>query len=440
MNPYVERVTQVWWVRMINGVAAVLCLDRCFRRLGVLQITPESLIRTSRKAVTAIEATNLEEGAPLLMAGHEDTPAEKLMMKYKEPLSLMCADIAGVDLTFVGKIFLHFYHVRCLNIRLRVLQYIREHYFDLNRQQIRRPIFVVGLPRTGTTLAFNLLCSDPNHRFATNWQAESPTLSELRARASGGTATNFVVIGMNPLVKTVHEFNSDLPEECLVITAGSMLTYMNLILCFMPQYYDYMFNKADVSGMYRFHKYVLQILQYRYPSHLQDGGERTWVLKSPQHLAFLETLLQMYPDACIVWTHRSPEHAISSTASLFRNFHVLSHRTLDNKGLGKIMTDTLSDWLARACVVRNNPKYAKNFYDLSYQELVKDPAVAMRRLYEHFDLPYTEATVGAHQNCLKRMPQGKFGKHKYSAEQFGLTTQSIREACDVYVKQYAGIL
>jgi hypothetical protein len=433
---FIEDLPQVWWVRVLNVVSTLFCWSRCLRRIGLFQLTPDSLAQTAKWRAGG--APSLDENQ-LSPRGHEDTKEEKSMMKYKEPLNLICSELAKTDITFVGSLFLHLYYSQVLSTRMRVIQYIRQNYFDLNRQQIRRPIFVVGLPRTGTTLTYNMLAGDPNHRFPRNWQALCPTLPEKQARRAVGAGMT-AAIHMSPNIRAVHEFGIDLPEECLIFMNPALINYMNLVLVFMPLFAEYMFNKADMSGVYRFHKYILQILQHRYKETRPDGGDKTWVLKTPVHLAFLDVLLQMYPDACIVWTHRSPEQAVPSTASLLRHFYIISNRRVDLAHVGKTTSESLAGWLARACAIRNDPRYSKNFYDLSYKELIKDPSTAIRGVYNHFDLPYTEAAQKAHQVCMRRMPKGKFGKHEYSPEQFGLTNQGIKETCDVYVKQYAGIL
>lgn len=426
----IEKVKQTWWVWGLNVVGKLCCSSRLLRLVGI-DLSAKSINRTANWRAGG--APPLDDG-PLRSEG-KDTKEETAMMKYKEPLQVLCADLEKQKLTCLGTMLMHGVDSLMLSTRMRVIQYIREHYDQLAGIPIKRPIFVVGLPRTGTTLLFNLLAADPNRRFAKNWQAFSPTLNEKQAKMAvwaGMTATTRMVPGL----KKVHEMSVDHPEECLVFMQPAVINFLHLVFNFLPNFYNY-YKKPDLDmiGVYRFHKYVLQILQSRYPEKL-EGEDKQWVLKTPAHLPFLDALLQIYPDACIVWTHRDLNEAIPSTASLCRHFQMLTQETINRSEIGKHAVDLMALWLNRATETRNNPKYEKNFCDIAYADLVKNPLGTVEKVYSHFGLSFPEQTKAAVKSCKDRMPRAAHGVHKYSLAQFDMTTEDINEACKPYLDKY----
>jgi hypothetical protein len=170
----------------------------------------------------------------------------------------------------------------------------------------------------------------------------------------------------------------------------------------------------------------------------KEGTSKRWVLKTPVHLAYLEELLKTYPDACIVWTHRDVTSAVSSCASLCKTIFKISSKRVDSNYVGRHARMICSSWLNRATAFRRaNPQYAKNFYDASYSLIVRDPVAAVADVYKHFNLPYPKHIQEITINKFKHMPQGKFGVHKYTPEEFGLTREDIQKDCAEYVQEYS---
>jgi len=232
----------------------------------------------------------------------------------------------------------------------------------------------------------------------------------------------------------------DHPEECVFFMQPMFYCWLNLVFAPFPNFIQYIKEKTDAAALYRWHKYYLQILQLRYPTKVEgkEGEGKTWVLKTPIHLAYLDELLKVYPDACVVWTHRDVTNAVSSLASLCKHFKKLSCRTIDADFTGSQARRICSHWLNSATTFRRaNPQYAKNFYDLSYSKIVKDPLAAVAEVYKHFDLPYPEYVQECTANKFKKMPQGKFGVHKYAPEDFGLTKEIIQKDCAEYIEEYS---
>jgi len=145
----IEKVKQTWWVWGLNVVGKLCCATRVFRLIGI-DLSAKSLTRTANWRAGG--APTLDEG-PLRSEG-KDTKEEAAMMKYKEPLEVLCSDLQKERLTWLGNMLIHGVDSLMLSTRMRVIQYIRQNYDQLNGIPIKRPIFVVGLPRTGTTLLF----------------------------------------------------------------------------------------------------------------------------------------------------------------------------------------------------------------------------------------------------------------------------------------------
>jgi hypothetical protein len=437
----IEVVKHVWWVALLNFLAKILFCCACFRKY--FELSPRALMRTARfRAEKGIPP--LDENIKLSPEGKTDTPEETRMLKYSEALTALTDDLQKHDTTCMGQLFLHGVYSNILSTRMQVIHFIRQNYDAINAQEIKRPVIVVGLPRTGTTITYNLLSANPDFRYAPNWQALCPTLSEKAAKRQ-------VMIGMTlattmePSVNAVHEMGVDHPEECVFFMQPMIACWLNLSFAPFPNFTQYIKEKADPAALYRWHKYYLQILQLRYPAKVEgkvaEGKEaegKRWVLKTPIHLAYLDELLKTYPDACIVWTHRDVTNAVSSLASLCKHFNKISAKQVDPDYLGKQSRTILSHWLRQATTFRRaNPQFAKNFYDISYSKIVADPLAAVAEIYKHFDIPYTDHIQECTAKKFKHMPQGKFGVHKYSPQDFGLTKEDILRDCAEYVEEYS---
>jgi len=429
-NEYVERVKPPCFVRAVNLLGKLCCGSRLLKWLVPFRLDEAALLKTAQRR-SGKDVPTLDEGR-LAPKGIEESKEETTMMKYKEPMKVLQAELAKAKLTTMGTLFMHSYFSSILSTRMLVMNYIRQNYLALNKVEIKRPLFVIGLPRCGTTITFNLLASDPSARCVLNWQAQCPTLPEKQAKwqvGLGTAAANYMV----PTLKTVHEFGIDEPEECVIFMGPTLINYFFVLLTQLPGYFDYMYassTREQMPGVYRYHKYILQILQTRYPAKDKVGNDKHWVLKTPVHLAFIDFLLEMYPDARIVWNHRELTSAISSTASLIKHFQMLTQDKIDRKEIGHWTMKGAQLWLNRAVEIRK--KHEKNFYDLDFDELIDDPVAAMKRIYTRFDMKWNDDVENAMKNTYKNMPRNKHGAHKYSMEMFGLTQEKMQEACAPY--------
>ena len=332
-----------------------------------------------------------------------------------------------------GRDYVYGQFVDALWNRLRVVDYLK-HHPEVAAERIERPLVVLGLPRTGTSLASYLLDQDPNRRSLLTWEAENsvPPASpetlrtdprclkkkaELDTLAEGLRAAN---------IPMVHWDEADGPTECMFVQNQDFKAY--LWEAFMPTsaYADWLLD-ADMTSTYGYERSVLQMLQSRAPG--------VWSLKMPSHAVHIETLLSTFPDVRIVWAHRDP---FKATASFLR-LNYLSRAVL---GADFDVADVVSNVLRqlRAHVAR--PLHARQsigdgrFFDLHYAALMRDPIGVMRSLYEWAGDELTPSTEDAMLTWLQRNPQDRFGVQPYSLDGSGVTITDLEPLFDQYISTF----
>jgi hypothetical protein len=231
--------------------------------------------------------------------------------EFFEPLSRLlesCQREAHLNVT--GKLALRADVVRTLCNRLSI-ERDRQLLPEITNQQIRQPVFIVGLPRSGTTLLHTLLAADPDHRAPLCWEVMSPSPPAGIHEQEGIRRADKSLRSLRWLAPTfdhVHATGAELPQECVSLMSPSFLSDQFDTMYNVPSYRGWFF-KQDLQPAYEFHRRFLQHLQQRKKA-------RRWVLKAPTHLFALPTLLSVYPDARLVQTHREPIEAIASVSSL----------------------------------------------------------------------------------------------------------------------------
>jgi len=234
-----------------------------------------------------------------------------------------------------------------------------------------------------------------------------------------------------PHLQAVHEFGLNQSEEDMVLMDYTLINFFNNVLFNAPNYAQWLYSEdLDMSGVFRFHQFCLQILQHRYP----HNKAKQWVLKAPVHLAYVETIFELYPDALIIWCHRDLNKVIASTASLIQHFRSVFSGRVDKRALGQFCLDTFEFWLKRGESAR--AKYPDRFCDQNYEDLINDPIGSMKQVYLHFNSPFTPEIETSMNQLLKEKPKGKHGEHKYSLEQFGLTSADVQGRFKGYTAKY----
>ena len=349
--------------------------------------------------------------------------------QYREPLELLCESYAADRaLTFTGQLVCSGTLSHHLRNRLRIQQTLRESP-ELRSQAVTRPLFVIGLPRTGTTLLYNLLAQDRTSRPLLFWESMQPAPSprpESRTADPRIAKARRTLRGLHlglPELANIHQFQADAPEECLGLLMNSFMT--PFFRGRLPQYRHWLEQVSDefVNQVYQEYRDQLQILQ-RYVS-----GSR-WLLKCPSHLWGLKGLLQAFPDACIVQTHRHLSESLPSLCSLTATVDQLCYETVDQQEVGQRGLRTVQQLIRRGLAARDAGSQA-SILDVSYPALVRDPVGAVLKIYEHFQLPVGQTFEADLQKFQQEHPH-KGTAHQYALEQFGLTPDLIQDQFHEY--------
>ncbi len=289
---------------------------------------------------------------------------------------------------------------------------------------IERPIFVTGLPRSGTTALHRLLAADPAHQGIELWLAEVPQPRPAREtwaanpvfrRVQAGYARHHVE---HPEFMGVHYIAADTVEECWQLLRQTMRSVAFECLAHLPAYSSWL-ARQDWTGPYRRHRRTLQLIG------LHDAGRR-WVLKNPSHLFALDALLAAYPDALIVQTHREPSAVIGSMCSLAAQATEGWSATFHADVIG---TDQLGLWARglhefAAARARHDPA---RFLDVDYADFTADPVGTVESVYARFGLPYSGAAADAIRALHAAAAGPAAPAHRYALADFGLTPGQVDE-------------
>ena len=354
---------------------------------------------------------------------------------FREPLGILlkaCKEEAR--LTLIGRLALRRDTLRFLTNRLRLVNDRKRHPAMVS-QEIRQPIFITGLPRTGSTLLHSLLSQDPHNRVPWTWEVMFPSPPP----DSGTLADDPRVVQteqllrmfdrLSPNFKAIHPMGARFSTECVGILGHTFASFHFRNMYDIPSYQQWL-NHLDLRFAYEFHRQFLQHLQWRSP------GER-WVLKAPPHIFALEAIFKTYPDARIIQTHRHPASVLASTASLDA---ATRSAFSDHQDLKKIGMENLTHFAHRfleAMALRRTPgPWHAQFLDVEYEDLINDPINQLKRIYSHYNLPYTEETERRVRQFLENEPQHKRGVHRYSLEEFGLTREVVASHFRSYIAEF----
>ena len=333
-----------------------------------------------------------------------------------------------------GRFFARRQILELLVHRLQLVDYRKRHP-ELELERIERPLFVLGLPRTGTTLLYGLLAQDPAHRVPLSWEVDDPCPPPERAtyatdpRIARTEKRMEQLRQLAPGFQDIHPVGAMLPQECIVLTASEFMS-IRFEMCFDVAGYQEWLLHEDMESTYHWHRRFLQHLQSR------CRGER-WVLKSPGHLGPIDALLDRYPDALLVQTHRDPLRVIPSVSSLEYAGRGISSDEVDPEAIGQQQLRVWSTLLEQGMRAREaRPEHAHQIFDLHFQEILADPLACVRRIYQHFQLELTPETAARMQGYLDAHPREKHGEHRYSLAGFGLDEGEVRERFAGYTRHF----
>ncbi|PWU11234.1 MAG: hypothetical protein C5B50_23635 [Verrucomicrobia bacterium] len=294
-------------------------------------------------------------------------------------------------------------HLRgLLEMRLKLAEYWRDKLDSLESMPVTRPVFIAGMPRSGSTFLHELLAEDPEHRAPRVWEVMLPldAVGGRRAEARAIRKTEACLWCFRKLTRradAVYPMRAQTPHECVAIHSYTFLSQEFVVTCRIPSYAAFL-QSADLIPAYQWEKRFLQHLQL-------ERQSRRWVLKSPDHVHGLAALFAVFPDALIIQTHRNPAEVVKSSADLNSVLLGLYGAPGDPAQLQVQETRVLAETTERFLRFRDtHPELADQFIDVRYADLVSDPVGSVRRIYDRIESPFTQETA----NRLRSLAANRF--------------------------------
>ena len=391
-----------WTIRAGNGVASAL------RPLGFQRrwLEKDTLLDTAR------QRTGLDDFGD---AGFEQGLDRLLSALHEE-----------ARLTPLGTLIAREETLTPLVNRLQLLDH-HKRFPEIGEAAIRAPIFIIGMGRSGTTVLHELLALDPQFRVPQTWEVDHPFPppdsasydSDPRIAETGKmlARTEEIIPGF----KRIHRTGAQLPQECVRFTTGEFLSLIFWTNYNVPSYSDWLRNKADLRPAYRYHRAYLQLLQWRHP-------RSPWVLKSPAHLWSLDALLEEYPDARFIQTHRDPLRMLASLASLVTHLRKMASNHVDGARIAREWAQWNALGLNESARMRDNGAIAaERVIDLDFYAFMDDPLAQVEKIYAGFDLELSDSVRQRMAAYLERHRADEHGSHGYSFADTGLDLDEERE-------------
>jgi hypothetical protein len=301
---------------------------------------------------------------------------------------------------------------------------------EAQEQVIEAPVFVTGLPRSGTSALINLLNAAPETRALLQWEIQFPDPWPDSVPGAEDPRYPYLVKALassrNAEFQKMHYVDADTPEECVLLHA---LAFNGVQLGFeiMLEPYRSWVLEQDLQPMYAYQLRLMKMLNWRMPG-------QHWMLKAPAHMWGLNAILQEFPDARFVWCHRNPRQVVPSINSMNRmvmSMYAGDCSHLNVHEIGRSVMDWYAMSLEKGLAMRAELP-TNLFMDCSQQEFVDQPMQLLDRIYGSFDLPLADASRAALQAHVDANPKGKHGKHEYDLASYGLSNELIDERFEFY--------
>jgi hypothetical protein len=311
-------------------------------------------------------------------------------------------------------------------------------YPEIGAVEIVRPVFILGLPRCGTSLLHALIGADPAVRTPMSWEVANPSpppeeasfATDPRAKAFDDYVAAVFTGEWADMLKA-HPIGAWIPQEDGMILETSFQSINPLTQYRLPDYYPW-YLAQDSQFAYRVHKMFLQQFAWRNP-------RERWVCKVQEHAYHLPALFAVYPDAMLVQPHRDPVTVQASICRLIEVLRSPAFETQDRAALGQELLHLWHDGQVRMLAYRRaNPDLA--IHDLRYRDLAADPVGAVKAVYAFAGIPFTPQTEAGVRTWLADNPAGKHGKHVYALEDYGLTADEVRVVYSDYIDAYRDYL
>lgn len=322
--------------------------------------------------------------------------------------------------------------------RLAAIVADRAKYPEIAEVVIDRPVFILGLPRCGTSILHSLIGADTKVRTPLQWEVAAPSpppdaaTFDVDPRADvfdAYVAANFT--GAWADVLKAHPIGARIPQECGMILETAFQGINPTMLFSLPSYYEW-YRRADTRFGYRVHRMWLQHLSWKNP-------RARWVLKVQEHAYHLPELMSVYPDAVLVQPHRDPVTVMASISRLIEVIRCVSFTAINRAALGQELLHLWHDGQVASMAWRKaNPQV--KVLDLRFKDIVADPVAAVRQVYAHAGMDFTAESEQAVSQWWAANPSDKHGQHRYELSDYGLMREQVEAVFADYIDTYGAFL
>jgi len=404
-----------------SGMKMVNLADRLLRALGI--------------KLHAVTMENILTGLP------PDVRAEAAHKHVLEPLTLMVKGCESDDsMNMIGRLIYMQWLRGTLRSRAHINRILRENRHLLEKP-IHKPVFIIGLPRTGTTLLHSLMAQDPQFKahMAFEMMYPSPNVDEYYKRDPQYKRVNLEMEFHNLLTNgemdKVHKLKADSYEECFLLLDRVFLNYVSILrLRSMHELCEWFYTRddADMMERYRYYRALLQIIGHK--------AGKAHLLKAHIHLLGLEALQAVFPDACLIFTYRPLRTLIPSFCSLIETTSNYWGGPPDSDYVKRVLRllGTLANRATEFIEKHDQlPAEQHPVFELHYDELTKDPIAAVRRIYDHFGYTMTDEAERRMRKFLVENPKDKHGRHRYSLQEYKVTDDDLHKYFGPYLRHFA---
>ncbi|WP_372782605.1 sulfotransferase [Litorivivens sp.] len=364
--------------------------------------------------------------------------------EFRERLDLLCDEWGNDEgLTGIGRFNLRNKLLTFAKSRLLIQDLLKRHP-EIHAEEISEPIIVVGLPRTGTTHMLNLLAADSRLRSLPLWESYEPVPVPGEATLPDGTDPRYqrcadswqAMQSTTPLIAAMHPMNPDHIHEELELQGPDFGSYNFEWLAHSPRWRDH-YYATDQTPRYAYMKTVLKLLQWQDKQRLGSSYQtKRWVLKCPQHLEQLPVLMNTFPDATVVVTHRDPVAVIQSTITMLAYGQRMGRKKVLIQELADYWSERVAHLLQR-CVEDRHLLAENKSIDSLFHEFMADDMGMVEKIYEKAGLELTDKARAQMRSYIDAHPRGKHGSVIYNLrEDFGIDPSGLRQRFQFYFEKF----
>ena len=294
------------------------------------------------------------------------------------------------------------------------------------------PVFVTGLPRSGTTFLFNLLALDNSHRSPRYWEIMSlmPLVKnkfDIKRREWKINAELKFARTIIPKLRNMHHIRANSPEECELLATINVRSFVYMCMANVPEYVEYL-KDCSFDSVFKWHKRFFQVLEI-------NGRPKRWLLKDPSHIGHIPEILTTYPNAKFINIHRDPMESVASFCSLAKNIRSAFSKNVNPEQIGEVILDFWQHSLQKGIQAKENLS-SDQIIDISYSNFIDDPLNILKDIYQNFEFDMDIETENKIKNYLINQSKLKKEKHSYSIEEFGLNEAKVKDCFKNYMMNY----